>query len=271
MLFPPALWPLRDEREACHSRTRRPARSTHHALLEARASTPWPCTARRRLVSSRLKRQLSRASVSQPAQPRSSPRPERARTARAQCRACPPHCRPSPDPTAVDPLSSSRLCSCKPRLVDTLQLPLRLTQRMCSDLSCAACQRPCSCCHPSPDPCRTRHPRLDSAPAVEVVLRLCDLWAPCSLRALQLKGPLTHARVLRVIDSACARGALGARSGDLQQRVQASMCHLLQKSRSKKGPWAKLRLGAAVATALGHSHAVGVGESAHELGNVHST
>lgn len=27
----------------------------------------------------------------------------------------------------------------------------------------------------------------------------------------------------------------------------------------------------AVATALGHSHAVGVGESAHELGNVHST
>ena len=26
----------------------------------------------------------------------------------------------------MDPLSSSRLCSCKPRLVDTLQLPLRL-------------------------------------------------------------------------------------------------------------------------------------------------
>ena len=209
----------------CHSRTRRPARSTHHALLEARASTPWPCTAWRR----RMKRQLSRASVSQPAQPRSSPRPERARTARSQCPAHPPHCRPSPDPTAVDPLSSSRLCSCKPRLVDTLQLPLRLTQRMCSDLSCAACQRPCSCCHPSPDPCRTRHPRLDSAPAVEVVLCLCGLWAPCSLHAaLQLKGPLTHARVLRVIDSACARGALGTRSGDLQQRVQASMCHLLQ-------------------------------------------
>ena len=50
MLFPPALWPLRDEREACHSRTRRPARSTHHALLEAHASTSRPCTARRRLV-----------------------------------------------------------------------------------------------------------------------------------------------------------------------------------------------------------------------------
>ena len=34
----------------CHSRTRRPARSTHHALLEAHASTSRPCTARRRLV-----------------------------------------------------------------------------------------------------------------------------------------------------------------------------------------------------------------------------
>ena len=226
MLFPPALWPLRDEREALpfpHAAT-----STVDTPCPARGARLHPvalhCTA-----PPRLKRQLSWASVSEPAQPRSSPRPERARTARSQCPAHPPHCRPSPDPTAVDPLSSSRLCSCKPRLVDTLQLPLRLTQRMCSDLSCAACQRPCSCCHASPDPCRTRHPRLDSAPAVEVVLCLCGLWAPCSLHAaLQLKGPLTHARVLRVIDSACARGALDTRSGDLQQRVQASMCHLLQ-------------------------------------------
>ena len=145
--------PLRDEREALpfpHTAT-----STVSIPCPARGARLHPvalhCTA-----PPRLKRQLSRASVSQPAQARSSPRPERARTACAQCPAYPPHCRPSPDPTAVDPLSSSRLCSCcKPRLVDTLQLPLRLTQRMCSDLSCAACARPCSCCHPSPDPCRT--------------------------------------------------------------------------------------------------------------------
>ena len=151
MLFLLLRWPPRDEREACHSRTRRPERSTHYALLQARAPPRGPALH----GTASLKRQLSWASVSQSAQPRSSPRPERARTARAQCPAYPPHCRPSPDPTAVDPLSSSRLCSCKPRLVDTLQLPLRLTQHMCSDLSCAAHKRPCSCCHPSPDPCRT--------------------------------------------------------------------------------------------------------------------
>ena len=234
MLFPPALWPLRDEREALpfpHTATSTvsvpcPARGARlhpvalHCTLNEAPALLGVCLSARSASQQPAAREGSHSACSVP------------------CISAPllpvsgSHCC---GPLVL--LPSSRLCSCKPRLVDTLQLPLRLTQRMCSDLSCAACARPCSCCHPSTDPCRTRHPRLDSAPAVEVVLHLCGLWAPCSLRAaLQLKGPLTHARVLRVIDSACARGALGTRSGDLQQRMQASMCHLLQKSRSKRGP-----------------------------------
>ena len=109
---------------------------------------------------------------------------------------------------------------------------MRLTQRMCSDLSAPRARvRVAAATHlRSP----VAPPRLDAAPAVEVVLHL---WAPlpCPRRFANSRAlSLTHARVPRVL--ALALAALWAHvraiSSSACERPHAVSC----RSPSQKGP-----------------------------------